>query len=227
MLQKIIIIISIFFVSPLFADGISLNQSRVIFSAQDNSQIVQLKNDTDGALLVQATVLDAVDGKQIDNFIVVPPLFRSEPRSEYSMRVRKNNVLQLPKDKESIFFLKMRAIPPIDKKNENESNMSVVFVTAIVIKVYYRPEGISAPKISDYRKVVIEKANNKWQLNNPTPYYMTIVDFSLNGKKIQEKIMIPPFNTYGLDRFVANTNSVKGSWRFVTDYGSITDKFNF
>nr|WP_282561670.1 IS1 family transposase [Providencia sp. 21OH12SH02B-Prov] len=172
-------------------------------------------------------VLDAVDGKQIDNFIVVPPLFRSEPRSEYSMRVRKNNVLQLPKDKESIFFLKMRAIPPVDKKNENESNMSVVFVTAIVIKVYYRPEGISAPKISDYRKVVIEKANNKWQLNNPTPYYMTIVDFSLNGKKIQEKIMIPPFNTYVLDRFVANTNSVKGSLRFVTDYGSITDKFNF
>ncbi|WBA56711.1 fimbria/pilus periplasmic chaperone [Providencia sp. 21OH12SH02B-Prov] len=60
MLQKIIVIISIFFVSPLFADGISLNQSRVIFSAQDNSQIVQLKNDTDGALLVQATVLGHV-----------------------------------------------------------------------------------------------------------------------------------------------------------------------
>ena len=72
-----------FFSLAVGAEGISLNQSRIVFPQSEKSQTAQILNDTDKSVLVQATILKDIEGESIDEFIVTPPLFKVEPRKEF------------------------------------------------------------------------------------------------------------------------------------------------
>lgn len=222
------IFLLLFFVSPIYllanANGIALNQSRIIFSAKDNSQVAQVRNETNDAFLIQATVLKAVEGKAVNNFIVTPPLFKIEPKSEYSTRVVPNNINELPKDRESIFYFKIRAIPAV-KKKDDENKIGMVFVTAIVIKMFYRPNGIEEPKFQDYEKLTLINNKEGWQFYNPTPYYMTVVDFNINGLAQGNSLLISPYSYYKIDG--DNIKDGRVSWRLLNDFGASTERFVF
>ncbi|WP_239509503.1 fimbria/pilus periplasmic chaperone, partial [Proteus mirabilis] len=56
--------------------GLSLSQSRIIFSEGDKSQSVQINNDTDNLYLYQNMITYYLDGKKYENFIVLQPLKR-------------------------------------------------------------------------------------------------------------------------------------------------------
>lgn len=206
------------------ANGVSLNQSRVIYSASDKSQMVQVHNDTDNSLLVQASILDDIEGKPIDSFIVTPPLFKVVPRSDFAMRILPNNLTSLPKDRESIFYFKVRALPSMKKVDESENRQSLVFVTAFIIKLIYRPEGIHEPRALDYKKVYLTNKNGHWEFVNPTPYYMTIVGLSIDTKTSEGSFLIKPFDSLILENKISDKSNV--SWYFLNDFGAATEKYN-
>ncbi|EPL9571077.1 fimbrial biogenesis chaperone [Providencia rettgeri] len=212
----------IFFSLAVSAEGISLNQSRIVFPQSEKSQTAQILNDTDKPVLVQATILKDIEGESIDKFIVTPPLFKVEPRKEFSMRVFPNNVSDLPKDRESIFYLKTRVIP---STNKSEDSKSLVFVTAFVIKLIYRPDNIDVPDVTDFKKITLDRKGNKWQFNNPTPYYMTLVGLSIDGDIKQGSILIAPFDSYSIDYQIKNPTAT--IWYFLNDFGVTTDKHIF
>ena len=223
MLSRVLTIIVIFCtITFANADGISLNQSRIIYSENDKSQMVQVHNGTNQPILVQASILKEVDGNAVDAFIISPPLFRVDSESEFAMRVMPNNIGNLPKDRESIFYLKTRAIPATKKAEGEKEITSIVFVTAFVIKLIYRPSDINEPKKSDYAKVNVVKNGTQWQFDNPTPYYMTVVGLNIDGKTNSESFLIKPFDKYLINSSINNPSSV--SWYFVNDYGVNTEK---
>ncbi|MGL5953154.1 MAG: fimbrial biogenesis chaperone [Providencia rustigianii] len=221
LLRLFIILITYSMTFIAHADGVSLNQSRIIYSQKDKSQVMQVHNDTASPILVQTSILDDVDGKIVDNFILTPPLFRVDARSEFAARVLPNNIANLPKDRESIFYLKARAIPAI-KKEEEKDKPSLVFVTAFVIKLIYRPEIISEPNLNDYKKINLVKKNNKWQFENTTPYYMTLVGLTIDGEMNQESLLLKPFSHYEIGKNINNPSTV--SWYFLNDFGTTTEK---
>ncbi|MCY0802325.1 molecular chaperone [Providencia rettgeri] len=212
----------VFIFSCAKADGIALNQSRIIFSEKDNSQIAQVRNETNDAFLIQSAILKEVDGGAVNNFIVAPPLFKILPKSEYSVRIIPNKIDELPKDKESIFYFKIRALPSVNKNESDENKIGMVFVTAIVIKLYYRPELIKSPSQQDYKKLTLVKKDGGWSFYNPTPYYMTVVDFNVGGNMQSSSVLIPPYDYYKINR-----NNINGgiSWRLLNDFGTPTEKF--
>lgn len=211
-----------FFSLVVGAEGISLNQSRIVFPQSEKSQTAQILNDTDKSVLVQATILKDIEGESIDKFIVTPPLFKVEPRKEFSMRVFPNNISDLPKDRESIFYLKTRVIP---STNKSEDSKSLVFVTAFVIKLIYRPDNIDVPNTTDFKKVTLERKGSKWQFNNPTPYYMTLVGLSIDGDIKQGSMLIKPFDSHSVEYQINNPSTT--SWYFLNDFGVTTDKHIF
>ncbi|WP_369309711.1 molecular chaperone [Providencia rettgeri] len=222
MLSKLLIIIFIIGTSLANAEGLSLNQSRIIFNQDDTSQVAQIRNDTDKAILVQASVIKDLANKSVDNFIVTPPLFKVEPRAEFSMRIMSNKLGDLPKDRESIFYLKTRAIPSVNK-NDDENKTSLVFVTAFVIKLIYRPVGIDAPTNEQYKKVNLIKKQAEWFFDNPTPYYMTVVGLSIDGDLKKESILLEPFSEFLINTKISDPSKV--SWYFLNDFGSMTNKY--
>lgn len=98
----------------------------------------------------------------------------------------------------------------------------MVFVTAIVIKLYYRPELIKSPSQQDYKKLTLVKKDGGWSFYNPTPYYMTVVDFNVGGNMQSSSVLIPPYDYYKINR-----NNINGeiSWRLLNDFGTPTEKF--
>lgn len=206
------------------ADGISLNKSRIIFNASSKSQTVVLHNDSKSPFLVQASVGESPEGKASDKFIVTPPLFRVNAGAEYTVRIMPNDFSSLPADRESIFFFKARAIPPV-RSSENDNNKAdLVFITSIVIKLHYRPESLTEPDNQIFSQVHVSGKNNQWFLENPTPYYLTVIDLTINGTQQSGSIILPP-----KDRVqIHSAHSVgTANWRIINDYGGTTDKFSF
>lgn len=224
MLLRILMIISFSLIyHSVNAEGISLNQSRIIFSANDNSQQAQIRNTNNEPLLIQSTIIKEIEGNSVNNFMVTPPLFRMEPNSEFSLRIVPNKIDDLPKEKESLFYLKIRAIPSIKEAEDSKEKPGMVFITAFIIKLYYRPEKIEPPNDETYQLVELKGKNGNWYFNNPTPYYMTMVDLSIDGKAHSGSLLIPPFSQYPFTEINKNTKNI--SWRFLNDLGVGTKIF--
>lgn len=224
MLSRLLaILITCFCIVSVHADGISLNQSRVIYSQKDKGQIVQVRNDTDSPILVQTSILQEIEGNSVSNFIVTPPLFKVENRSEFSTRIVANDVTKLPNDRESIFYFKARAIPSSKKDEKDKKDKpSLVFVTAFIIKLIYRPESIKEPSNKDYENISLAKHAGKWQFENKTPYYITVVGLSIDGKVKKESLLLKPFSNHILNESINNISDV--SWYYLNDFGVMTEK---
>lgn len=227
MLSKLISIFFIFLffiISPFsFADGIGLNKSRIIFEAKDKNQVVEINNESNNPYLIQASILSSLDETVSNKFLITPPLFRIDANSTYSVRVVPSNIAELPKDRESIFYFKVRAIPPSKQANDDEKKADLVFITAIIIKMHYRPDNFPTPGKDIFNKINLAKIDGKWQMNNPTPYYLTVIDLSLNNESQNGSLLIPPFSKSEINTDLSQLN--QASWRFIDDFGAYTDKY--
>ncbi|MCG9533276.1 hypothetical protein MCL93_21730, partial [Providencia rettgeri] len=90
-------------------------------------------------------------------------------------------------------------------------------------KLYYRPNGIPEPNKNNFEQVKLKNKDGRWQFHNPTPYYMTIVDFNMNGKNYNDSILVSPFSYYKLEN--TNESINVASWRFLDDNGAGTEVF--
>lgn len=104
LLRLFIILITYSMTFIAHADGVSLNQSRIIYSQKDKSQVMQVHNDTASPILVQTSILDDVDGKIVDNFILTPRFL--ELMQEVSLQQEFYPItLQICQKIESQFFI--------------------------------------------------------------------------------------------------------------------------
>jgi len=115
--------------------GITLNGTRLIFNGNKNEAVMTVDNPDNAVYLIQSWV--SLDDEKSSEFIVTPPLFRIEPNSSNTLRIilLKNN---LPKDKESLFWLNVKAIPSSDA---NANNVLLIAINT-KIKLIYRPTSL-------------------------------------------------------------------------------------
>nr|WP_282490517.1 molecular chaperone [Providencia alcalifaciens] len=221
-MKKITFAALLFFSSFLaYSAGLSLNKTRIIFNEGDKSASITFKNNVDSPFLVQNEIYD-IDNKKSDFFVITPSIFRVEKNSTFMMRIFPASLNLLPKDRESVFYFSSRAIPP--KRNDEKSSGKLSIVTNLVIKLYYRPKNLPITAKDSYEKISVSYANNALTINNPTPYYTTLVDMKVNNtRKIKNKMVAPYSNVTISD--IAGLNSF--SWRIMNDYGGTTKPFIF
>jgi chaperone protein PapD len=94
------------------------------------------------------------------------------------------------------------------------------------IKLFYRPQAI-APSQQDLstpwqEKLTLTRIGASYQVNNPTPYYVTLVDArsSRDGKTVPgfEPVMVPPKGALTLGPS-ADTLGTTPYFSYVNDYG--------
>lgn len=81
----------------------------------------------------------------------------------------------MPQDRESLFYLNVREIPPKpDKPNVLQLAMQSR------IKLFYRPSAIvpETPGAVWQNQLVFHKQGARWTVNNPTPYFVTLIGLS-------------------------------------------------
>ncbi|ENU1225995.1 MULTISPECIES: molecular chaperone [Providencia] len=205
--------------------GIRLDQTRVIINSDNISQVFSITNDDNSPYLIQTAVTDKLEGKKSPFFIVTPPLFRLDANSKFTAKILVNNKKALPTEKESLFYLYTRAIPSTQQVSGQENNAKLTFVTNIVIKVLYRPNHLTVPNTEIFQQVTLSQKGNQWQFNNPTPYYLTVVNIQLNQKKYPQNMVLPPFEQVVISD--VDGKITQASWQMINDFGGLSNIFSY
>ncbi|WP_447885648.1 fimbria/pilus periplasmic chaperone [Serratia fonticola] len=201
--------------------AIALDRTRVIFDGSQKSVSLNISNQNKQLpYLAQGWIEDEQGNKIQSPLTVLPPVQRIEPGKPSQVKIQALPAAKLLKqDRETVYYFNLREIPP---KSSKPNTLQIALQTRI--KLFYRPAGIAMDKNASppQEQMTLSKQGDKYVVNNPTPYYVTIVDASNRkggpGVKDFEPMMVPPKGSLPL---TVSAAAVGGSLvlTYVNDYG--------
>lgn len=201
---------------PVLAGGIVIGGTRVFYEDNKKEASLNVKNNnTENPFLIQSWV-DTGDGKTRGPFIVTPPLFRIEPLEERTLRIAKTRD-DLPENKESLFYLNIRAIPPSDPASVN----TLKLVVKTRLKLFYRPRGLVTGAQDAYKKLRFQLTGQTLTVENPTPWHVVFEYLKVGTTTLKQADMVGPFgqNVFTLP---STERSRRVTWSAINDYGGAT-----
>ena len=175
--------------------AIALDRTRVVLNGGSKSETLTVTNQNkELPYLAQAWVEDE-SGKKIESPVTaVPPLQRVEAGAKGQVKVQATaNLAALPQDRESVFYFNVREIPP---KSTRPNTLQIALQTRV--KLFYRPAAIEKKRneIPAEKQVTLTRSGDSFRVNNPTPYYLTVVSASqaAKGKEVSgfKPVMVEP-----------------------------------
>lgn len=211
-------ILSLFFSTLAFADGLTLGGTRLIYDATKREASISLDNSGKSApQLVQSWVSDKQHNRTNIPFVVTPPVAKLAQNSTTSIRVVYTGP-SLPDDRETQFLLNVRAVPATEKQ-DNPQRM--IIATQNIIKLLYRPAGLTADGAARAgENLKVTRTGNGVRFDNPTPYVVSLTGVVINGKKIERPGTVQPLDTLTIPFQDGTPSSV--SWRTINDFGGLT-----
>lgn len=210
------------FTSQAYAAGVGINATRIVYNEGDKSAPVIVRNDSaEDAYLVQSYMTSDRQQNNSVPFEVLPPMFRLQPNSRSEVRiVEKAN--GLPKDRESVFYLHVRAIPASSAGEAAKVNNGVVKIALeSVIKVFYRPKNLPSSPQQAQNGLVFESVSGGLKVKNPSPYHINFSKLKVGNQKVslsleKNNAMLAPFS----EMFYPTTvNKGDVSWSTINDLG--------
>ncbi|MFB9998190.1 fimbria/pilus periplasmic chaperone [Providencia rustigianii] len=199
--------------------GVALGATRVIYPAdQKQVQLAVTNNDDKSVFLIQSWVENA-NGQKDNQFAITPPLFSMKGKKGNTLRIIDATNNQLPKDRESLFWLNVKAIPAMDKAQMNENTLQLAIISRI--KLYYRPTGLSVSPDTVAEALRFKRQAQVLSVINPTPYYATVTDLNVGSVKL-ENTLVPPFGEVSINVPVNANGAI--SYKTINDYGALTAK---
>ncbi|WP_230354404.1 fimbria/pilus periplasmic chaperone [Lelliottia sp. WAP21] len=198
--------------------ALSLDRTRIIFDASDPAVSFMVTNDNKSLPFLAQIWLENGKGEKITNgpLVVTPPIQRMEPEAKTQVKiVTTPEVNNLPKDRETLFYFNLREVPP---KSTKPNTLQIALQTKI--KLFYRPEVIKIDSNQVWQnKLILHKNNSGYLIENPTPYYITIVGLGEDEKKSDKgefkSVMVAPKSSIDV-----KTPTFASPWvTYINDYG--------
>jgi len=177
--------------------AIQINGTRVIYPAKQREVIVSLTNTGSSPELIQAWVddgdLTVNPGKSKAPFVLTPPMSRVDAGGGQAFRLMFTGA-DLPKDRESVFWLNVLEIPAKPKDGDNTTNNYLQFAVRSRLKIFFRPDGLPGNPFNAIDQVtwhlVPQGTGYIVECTNPGAFNVSIG--SVNFKGIEpEKTMEP------------------------------------
>ena len=208
--------ILLFFIFNAYTN-VMISGTRVIYDGNKReASILVTNNDENRPYLIQSFISTDADGKKAP-FIVTPPLFRLDAGRENILRIMRTGG-DLPLDKESVFYLNVKAIPSAQDNMRN-----VLFITVKTrIKLFYRPKDIQGDAEESYKLLTFRRVGKQLEVKNPTNYYVTINQLKMGNQivNLNDAEMIAP---QGISYFhIPAKSSDLISWNSINSYGGIS-----
>ena len=210
-------------VVPTSLAAVSLDRTRVIFTGSEKSISLGISNQNPQLpYLAQAWIENEQAEKITSPMVVLPPIQRLEAGANSQVKIQGlPEVGLLPQDRESLFYFNLREIPP---RSDKANTLQIALQTRV--KLFYRPVAI-APRsgfneIPWQEKLTLTRQNDRYLVNNPTPYYVTLIDAASNLKATSavdfKPLMIDPKDQLDLG-VSAKALGDKPVLTYVNDYG--------
>ncbi|QXO64987.1 fimbria/pilus periplasmic chaperone [Morganella morganii] len=203
--------------------AIALDRTRVIFNGAEKSVSLNVSNmNKELPYLAQGWIEDQNGQKVSSPLVVLPPVQRIEPGDKSQVKIQSlPAIAALPQDRESVFYFNLREIPP---RSNRQNVLQIALQTRI--KLFYRPQAIYASQTDLtnpwQEKITLTRRGDRYEVNNPTAYYVTIVDAlsGLGGKSLDgfSPLMVAPKSqgTLGLSASALGSAPVLS---YINDYG--------
>lgn len=170
--------------------ALALDRTRVVLDGGDKSVSLTVTNQNrELPFLAQAWVEDAQGKKLTDPLTALPPVQRIEPGSKTQVKVQTTPAMNLlAQDKETLFYFNLREIPP---KTDKPNTLQIALQTRI--KLFYRPAGLAVnPSDKPWQEqMTLTRQGDHYVANNPTAYYISIVEVSPSLKGAASKSFKP------------------------------------
>ncbi|END3797310.1 fimbrial chaperone [Escherichia albertii] len=216
--------------APAFAD-IIISGTRIIYNSDKKDVNVRLENKGNRPLLIQNwldTGDDNADPSQIKvPFTATPPVSRVEPKRGQTVKVMFTGATDLPKDRESVYWFNVLEVPPKPKDAKTDKNLlQLAFRTRI--KLFYRPSGLQGEPAEAPAKITWKLNNAQLLANNPTPYYVSFNDITLESAGKNYKVdssMVAPFSqaSFSVTGQPGSVSSGKVNYKAINDFGGNID----
>ncbi|GAA0349587.1 molecular chaperone [Morganella psychrotolerans] len=160
--------------------GFGLETTRLVYHEKNNSEgVVAFNTDKNRNYLLQSWVEDKA-GKVSPDFVSTPPLLKLRAEQKNTLQVTK--VVNLPSDRESLYWLNVKFVAPSSEGKENVLRYSMTNR----IKIIYRPESLDNKDIETYvDKLTWSVSGNTLTVKNPTPYYVNVSKLVINNQEIK------------------------------------------
>ncbi|EGT5711715.1 molecular chaperone [Cronobacter dublinensis subsp. dublinensis] len=203
--------------------AIALDRTRVVYNGDEKSISLSISNENKHLpYLAQAWIEDAQGNKITAPLNVLPPVQRVEAGAKSQVKVQASAATaSLPQDRETLFYFNLREIPP---RSNKPNTLQIALQTRI--KLFYRPAAIALDKTQaaegDWvEKITLTRQGDKYMVNNPTPYFMTIVEGTagVKGKPVNfEPLMVGPKSSAAIEAS-ASAFGTSPVLSYVNDYG--------
>ncbi|MBJ9225995.1 molecular chaperone [Citrobacter braakii] len=206
-------------VSQCLAGGIVLERTRVIYDAGKKEAALPVANRSENQPYLLQSWVDNAQGTARGPFIITPPLFRLDSGSDSSLRIIKSSE-NIINNKESLFFINVRAIPAKSQSADSDNNMlTLVFKTRI--KLFYRPANLTGKPYDAYKSLEYKYSNNKLDIYNPSAYHVVFAGIALGKTDLTSKIdYIAPGEHKQIEVPASAGKTVQ--WAAINDYGGAT-----
>lgn len=203
--------------APTFTQaGVIVGGTRLIYDGGKKEPSLSVNNPDNVPYLVQTWVDTTVGGAEKAPFIVTPPLFRLDGGQSNVLRVVRTTG-NLPTDRESLFWMNIKAIPSGEVK-ANQNTLQIAVKTRI--KLIFRPQNLKGAPEELTDQLKWQRDGNNIQVINPTPFYMNFMEVTVAGKQVKNVTYVAPNSTAN---FALPTNVSSGpvTWKIISDYGAI------
>ncbi|HAW3334124.1 TPA: fimbria/pilus periplasmic chaperone [Escherichia coli] len=187
-------------------------QSSAAGSAQNVG--IQILDRTGEVLMIE----NAGDQKDTQ-FVITPPLFSMQGKKENTLRIINATNHQLPGDRESLFWVNVKAIPAMEKDQKNENTLQLAIISRI--KMFYRPTNLAMAPEEAPAMLRFRRSGSKLTLINPTPYFITVTNMKAGNSNLPNT-MVPPKGEVSVDITHAATGDI--SFQTINDYGALTPR---
>lgn len=217
--------------------GVGFSYSRVVMMEENRGgATVDINNNTANVYLMQSRVLgaNAATGMPVPlkegaaPFLVLPPLKRLDALGSLPLRIVASpaGTANLPRDRESVFFLAAKAIPSLTEpeagKGVNDGKGRVAIALVNNIKLFWRPKGLKSEAIDNVANTLsVSRDGDRLKVTNPSGYYLTFSSLKVGGQSVPVealRAMVPPRGAqdYPLPKGVTGGTA---SWTLINEYG--------
>lgn len=192
--------------------GVVIGGTRVIYDGNKKESSISVNNPDTTPYLIQSWVETLSGGAEKAPFIITPPLYRLDKDQQNVERIVFTGAL--PQDKESLFWLNIKAIPAAPRK---DNTLQIAVKTRI--KLIYRPaalKGVIPEELAD--KLTWQRSGNQIQVTNPTNVVMNFNEISVNGKKLEDVSYVLPGSSACFD-LPKGVSGGAVTFKVINDYG--------
>ncbi|QLR42386.1 molecular chaperone [Enterobacter sp. RHBSTW-00994] len=208
---------ALFLIAATAHAGVIINGTRLVYQGGKKESSIGLSNPDTTDYLVQSWVDAGGKNQAKAPFLITPPLFRLDGKEDNVLRVVRTGG-NLPEDRESLFWLNIKAIPS-SLHTEGSNTLQIAVNTRI--KLLYRPSTVKGKPEEVADKLEWHREGNELIVHNPTPFYMNFQTVQLNGKKVDKATWAEP-ETETHFALPASISGKTVTWSIITDYGSIS-----